>query len=396
MQSPSNGIKDPSGPDRGGDSQDSSRSFDAILLPILEDHRSADCSQTKVELQRSSAIETQIATAVIVVEDDDSLGFQPSAVSQSRQVHSLFTIPTEASQTTTATMTDVAAASLINSPRSSVAETLLDEGSTVNSPPYSYSSPLQPKRGGGWGAASSEKRSRSRSRSRPQELVQQKDDENEEETVQSYYTLNDCTTPSVLTSDDYSEQRFDWYRHATTGDGQLLSTTAAASSYTLPNVPASSHRLFSFLGDARSFEQAIRSYMLGGLDEKRSTLKSMVASLPSSIHFEAEARLEPLLKQPSVSLRHTTKPSSYIASLLSQRRSVYIGITERPLERWHTHQQDGRRHMAVWVRSGSSETAALERSLIAEFRRNPLLENVGRGGERASAAQPHFLYVVYS
>jgi hypothetical protein len=222
--------------------------------------------------------------------------------------------------------------------------------------------------------------------------VQQKD-ENEEETAHSYYTLNDCTTPSVLTSGDYSEQRFDWYKPDIIEDGQL---PAASSPRRVPSSVTTFDRLFSFIGDAQSFGQGIRSYMLGGLDEKRATLRSMVASLPLGIHFEAEARLEALLRQPSISLRHTTKPSSYIASLLSRRCSVYIGITERPLERWHAHQQDGRRHMAVWVRSGSSETAALERSLIAEFRHHPLLENVGRGGERASAAQPHFLYVVYS
>ena len=75
--------------------------------------------------------------------------------------------------------------------------------------------------------------------------------------------------------------------------------------------------------------------------------------------------------------------------------SFYIGITERPSERFDMHSFTGFEYMIlVAVASSSRRTSLWERDLIRRFSDSSLRENVGRGGEHASAGSPHFVYVV--
>lgn len=76
-------------------------------------------------------------------------------------------------------------------------------------------------------------------------------------------------------------------------------------------------------------------------------------------------------------------------------RQHYIGITERPDERWAEHAQNGYSMMYIIVIADTSlVTAAIETALISFCRRSIYCQNVGAGGERASRGHPHFAYIV--
>ena len=85
-------------------------------------------------------------------------------------------------------------------------------------------------------------------------------------------------------------------------------------------------------------------------------------------------------------------------------RAFYIGITEDPPRRWEEHQRVYSGGMVVLIEASSSRiTSDLEVRLLEVFLPRPgilsaghsLCRNMGRGGERASAGSPHYLYVVY-
>lgn len=76
-------------------------------------------------------------------------------------------------------------------------------------------------------------------------------------------------------------------------------------------------------------------------------------------------------------------------------RCFYIGISERPAERWGDHARAGYVAMfVIAVAPSSNLTARLEQALIERFR-GRRCQNIGRGGERRSAGSPHFVYVVF-
>ena len=72
----------------------------------------------------------------------------------------------------------------------------------------------------------------------------------------------------------------------------------------------------------------------------------------------------------------------------------YIGITENPANRWQEHylRYD---YLEILAQAHTSATTAdLEKRLLSEFRGRFNCENVGPGGEGASAGSPHFCYIV--
>ena len=77
----------------------------------------------------------------------------------------------------------------------------------------------------------------------------------------------------------------------------------------------------------------------------------------------------------------------------------YIGITEDPNSRWETHSADQtvgpEPNMVVLIEAESSRlTAALEIQLLAHYLSYMRCANRSPGGERASTASPHYLYVL--
>jgi hypothetical protein len=77
--------------------------------------------------------------------------------------------------------------------------------------------------------------------------------------------------------------------------------------------------------------------------------------------------------------------------------SFYFGITENPQRRFDEHLGGGGHWTSMLLlmqASSSSTTGGVERLLIDEFGQNLLCTNSARGGERASAGSPHYLYML--
>jgi hypothetical protein len=85
-----------------------------------------------------------------------------------------------------------------------------------------------------------------------------------------------------------------------------------------------------------------------------------------------------------------------LGRIVRSGRQFYIGITEHHSRRWEEHQGDTPgmwAGMVTLVQAPNSRmTAQLERRLIAQWGHHTTCRNIGRGGERASHGQPHFVY----
>jgi len=85
-----------------------------------------------------------------------------------------------------------------------------------------------------------------------------------------------------------------------------------------------------------------------------------------------------------------------VSRIVRSGRQFYIGITEHHSRRWEEHQGDTPgmwAGMITLVQAPNSRmTAQLERRLIAQWGHHTTCRNIGRGGERASQGQPHFVY----
>ena len=128
------------------------------------------------------------------------------------------------------------------------------------------------------------------------------------------------------------------------------------------------------------------------LADKRVAMSQMVEDMPYQIQYEAECRLRYVINNPAILLMYNKCRLSFISRAVDLRREFYIGITERPRERFEEHFSRFSQ-MALWIFEDSRCSAAAEKSLIQHFRDCSLMLNVGGGGERRSAAKPHFLYI---
>ena len=139
----------------------------------------------------------------------------------------------------------------------------------------------------------------------------------------------------------------------------------------------------------------MRKSIMGGLDKRRETIRCIISTVPYQCQDAAANILDEVARIRGIMpMRGTDRPSDYIAKKFQMNQAAYIGITERPVDRFEEHNGNGYSQMALWIFASSSDSASLEKQLIAKFKSNQLLRNIGQGGERASKAQPHFLYVV--
>ena len=87
-----------------------------------------------------------------------------------------------------------------------------------------------------------------------------------------------------------------------------------------------------------------------------------------------------------------------IRSIVDAGRAFYVGITENPPRRWDEHRHTRGTSwecMTVLVQAPSSAaTKPIEQELLEWWGGKFLCHNVGKGGERASAGMPHFVYVL--
>jgi hypothetical protein len=139
----------------------------------------------------------------------------------------------------------------------------------------------------------------------------------------------------------------------------------------------------------------MRKSIMGGLDNRRETIRCIISTVPYQCQDAAANILDEVARIRGIMpMRGTDHPADYIAKKFQMNQAVYIGITERPVDRFEEHNGNGYSQMALWIFASSIDSASLEKQLIAKFKSNQLLRNIGQGGERASEAQPHFLYVV--
>ena len=87
-----------------------------------------------------------------------------------------------------------------------------------------------------------------------------------------------------------------------------------------------------------------------------------------------------------------------ISSIVDAGRAFYVGITENPPRRWDEHRHTRGTNwecMTVLVQAPSSAaTKPIEKELLERWSGKFLCHNIGKGGERASAGMPHFVYVL--
>lgn len=195
------------------------------------------------------------------------------------------------------------------------------------------------------------------------------------------YELHDCYGPSYsdrvwLRDANFEDEAI--YRAARLGWQQSSSSSWQQSS--------NSSRLFctSELNFNRRKCNTLRNHCIS----------EMVTSLPLACQAEARLRLDAIELIKEIKLMVQESPSIYIEGLIASNCIFYIGISERPKERFELHRVSGYREMALWIHPSSIETVKLEKYLINKFRSNHLMVNIADGGQAASAARPHFLYVV--
>ena len=190
------------------------------------------------------------------------------------------------------------------------------------------------------------------------------------------FQLNDSSGPSFsdrvwLHNDNYEEAQI-----------SMAAARVGCSSYSSSSGPP-----FFCIGQLNQDRQHRKSL-------RKHQINDMVNSLPLSCQTEAENRLAVIEGISDIKLMVDKSPSSHIEGLIKSNCKFYIGITERPKERWTYWMGAGYKEMALWIHPSRKETVPMEKYLISRFRASHLMANLADGGQIASAATPHFLYVV--
>ena len=119
---------------------------------------------------------------------------------------------------------------------------------------------------------------------------------------------------------------------------------------------------------------------------RKHHIREMVNSLPSTCQAEARLRLEAIelmvQESPQFTLKDWLHPIANFTSAFQRGQ-------RKDLELHRSHYKE----MALCIHTNRIETVELEKYLI-KFRFSHLMANIADGGQAASAARPHFLYVV--
>lgn len=143
---------------------------------------------------------------------------------------------------------------------------------------------------------------------------------------------------------------------------------------------------------------ACKQALFGGL-EKELLSARYAEQLPVDIRLVTRAMLDRITRTPGM---HAFGGEDSVASEAGQliqkkasQHEFYVGISERPVERFQEHQCSGYSEMHVMVFPDSKASGNMEKSLINTWQQHPHCMNAGPGGLRASAGKPHFCYVVF-
>lgn len=175
------------------------------------------------------------------------------------------------------------------------------------------------------------------------------------------------------------------------------SAASAAASRVCRDLFGSSSSLF--------YQGALMSHYFKGSALSHGLVSSLVDSLPARLKLAAFAQLQQLSQIPVVQLMPLTSHNNAVhdaEARVTERlkpglpaAEFYIGISERPQERFVAHQGNGFNKFWVYMFTSSVESGSAEKALI--HRLKPLWQclNVGAGCERASQGQPHYLYIAW-
>ena len=143
---------------------------------------------------------------------------------------------------------------------------------------------------------------------------------------------------------------------------------------------------------------ACKQVLFGGL-EKDLVMARYSEQLPIDIRLVTKAALNRISRVPGMHVMGGEDATPGEANLLIQtkmsQREFYIGISERPVERFCDHQCSGYTEMHVMVFPDSRASGNMEKNLIVTWQKHPHCMNAGPGGLRASEGRPHFCYVVF-
>lgn len=144
------------------------------------------------------------------------------------------------------------------------------------------------------------------------------------------------------------------------------------------------------------------SYYLRGSVASHDLVTSLADSLPANLRSLAAAQLRQLSGTPGIRLMPVTEHVALDVEARVRQKlqsdpvvQFYVGISERPSERFSQHKENGFNQLWLYVFRTSAESGGAERASISRLRQYPQCLNIGSGNERASQGQPHFMYVAW-
>ena len=137
---------------------------------------------------------------------------------------------------------------------------------------------------------------------------------------------------------------------------------------------------------------------LSKLGHHSAAVEDSVAAMPADLGQAARQVLDKV--RPGMGITFLGSPanlvdhaSSQIADCVARRLEFYVGITERPVDRFEDHRASKYTRMRLYMLADSQESGDYEIALLRKWRQHYLCQNVAAGGQRRSAGKPHFLYI---
>jgi len=143
---------------------------------------------------------------------------------------------------------------------------------------------------------------------------------------------------------------------------------------------------------------ACKQALFGGLEKELWAVRYS-ERLSADIRLVTQATLHRITKTPGMEILggEDYKPAEADRLIEEKPRLLefYIGISERPVERFQEHQSSGYTQTHVMLFPDSRASGNMEKRLISTWQKHQRCMNAGPGGLRASEGKPHFCYIVF-
>ena len=143
---------------------------------------------------------------------------------------------------------------------------------------------------------------------------------------------------------------------------------------------------------------ACKQALFGGLEKELWSVRYS-EQLSTDIRLVTQAMLDRISKTAGMKTLGGEDYEPAQADRLIEEKArqfeFYVGISERPVERFQEHQSSGYSEMHVMLFSDSKASGNMEKRLISTWQKHPHCMNAGPGGLRASEGKPHFCYIVF-